>query len=434
MSERLERHFLFLQGPHGPFFRELAGALAAAGAQVSRLGFNQGDAYEWSKAWSYTPFNQPLATLPEFLAFHFRSRKITDLVLYGDTRPRHRLALEAARRAGVRTHILEEGYLRPYWITYERQGANGYSRLTKLNLADIDAETARLRTVDEPTPPAKWGSTRQHVAQSLRYHFQVWTRNGAYGHYERHRELTLTQELLIWLRRVARRPWDIGRRSMVERRLKADSRPSFMILLQLGFDPSMSAHSSFRNIREVVDSCMRSFAEALPEMDPQTILIFKAHPLEDGRERLHRFIPELARRHKLEDRVVFVDGGGLAELLDRPSLQGVATVNSTAAHQALMRKLPTKALGRAIYDKPGLTSRRADLKSFFTDPDAPDKHAYHLFQRFLKATSQIKGGFYADDDREACMGRLVGMMLADEDPYGPCLGPSAREGWSEAAE
>ena len=162
MSERLERRFLFLQGPHGPFFRELAGALAAAGAQVSRLGFNQGDAYEWSKAWPYTPFNQPLATLPEFLAFHFRSRKITDLVLYGDTRPIHAEAARLARARGITVHVFEEGYLRPYWVTYERGGSNGHSRLMDLSVQDMQAALARV-DLDLPEVPATWGDMRQHM-------------------------------------------------------------------------------------------------------------------------------------------------------------------------------------------------------------------------------------------------------------------------------
>mgnify|MGYP003138512366 FL=1 len=37
------RSFLFLQGPHGPFFHRLGQMLRAAGADVWRVGFNQGD-------------------------------------------------------------------------------------------------------------------------------------------------------------------------------------------------------------------------------------------------------------------------------------------------------------------------------------------------------------------------------------------------------
>lgn len=42
-----ERVFLFLQGPHGPFFHALAKMLRVAGARVWRVGFNAGDRAFW---------------------------------------------------------------------------------------------------------------------------------------------------------------------------------------------------------------------------------------------------------------------------------------------------------------------------------------------------------------------------------------------------
>ena len=42
-----DRVFLFLQGPHGPFFARLGQMLARAGATVWRGGFNAGDAAFW---------------------------------------------------------------------------------------------------------------------------------------------------------------------------------------------------------------------------------------------------------------------------------------------------------------------------------------------------------------------------------------------------
>jgi capsular polysaccharide export protein len=34
-------------------------------------------------------------------------------------------------------HVFEEGYLRPYWVTYESDGSNGHSQLTKLSVTDM---------------------------------------------------------------------------------------------------------------------------------------------------------------------------------------------------------------------------------------------------------------------------------------------------------
>jgi len=53
---------------------------------------------------------------------------VTDIVLYGDTRPIHAQAVEIANKLGLSVHVFEEGYMRPYWVTYERGGTNGNSR------------------------------------------------------------------------------------------------------------------------------------------------------------------------------------------------------------------------------------------------------------------------------------------------------------------
>ncbi|MEL6992060.1 MAG: capsule biosynthesis protein CapA, partial [Pseudomonadota bacterium] len=39
--------FLFLQGPHGPFFQRLARMVRHSGADVWRVGFNAGDSLFW---------------------------------------------------------------------------------------------------------------------------------------------------------------------------------------------------------------------------------------------------------------------------------------------------------------------------------------------------------------------------------------------------
>ena len=49
------RTFLFLQGPHGPFFARLARMLNAAGAKTWRVGFNAGDAAFWKDKDTYMP-------------------------------------------------------------------------------------------------------------------------------------------------------------------------------------------------------------------------------------------------------------------------------------------------------------------------------------------------------------------------------------------
>ncbi len=118
------RRFLFLQGPHGPWFRRLGALLGAAGATVWRVGFNLGDRVFWPGP-GYIAFDGPPDRWADTCASLFDLHRITDLVVYGDKRGIHAEAIALARARGITVHVSEEGYLRPYWITYERCGRTG---------------------------------------------------------------------------------------------------------------------------------------------------------------------------------------------------------------------------------------------------------------------------------------------------------------------
>ena len=61
------RCFLFLQGPHGPFFDQLARQLRRSGARTLRVGFNAGDRAFWRDPSRYISFTGSLSEWPEAL-------------------------------------------------------------------------------------------------------------------------------------------------------------------------------------------------------------------------------------------------------------------------------------------------------------------------------------------------------------------------------
>jgi capsular polysaccharide export protein len=100
VTEHATRSFLFLQGPHGPFFHRLGKMLRAAGADVWRVGFNAGDRAFWFGAKGYIPYRGDACDWVETFKVIVVDNSITDIVLYGDTRPVHAGAVVAANEMG----------------------------------------------------------------------------------------------------------------------------------------------------------------------------------------------------------------------------------------------------------------------------------------------------------------------------------------------
>ena len=130
--------------------------LSHTGAEIWRVGFNAGDQVFWSRPDRYCPYREDIRDWPETFGNLIREKSVTDLVLYGDTRPIHALAIQKARQLNLRVHVFEEGYLRPYWVTYERDGCNGHSKLMGMGLSDM-SEALQTGSLDEPAAPRPLG-------------------------------------------------------------------------------------------------------------------------------------------------------------------------------------------------------------------------------------------------------------------------------------
>jgi capsular polysaccharide export protein len=402
--------FLFLQGPHGPFFNALGKMLKAAGSDVWRIGFNKGDEVFWRDAGSYLAFDAPPEEWFDFLENVFAKKSITDIVLYGDTRPVHAQAVSLAKAKGIQVHVFEEGYLRPYWISYERDGANGNSKLMDMNISQMRSALEGLDQV-LPDAPARWGDMRHHIFYGMAYHYFVLLRNGAYRHFRPHRDRGVGREFQLYLKRLLMMPLSSLNRIMATRRIKNGGFPYHLVLLQLEHDASFINHSSFNSMTEFLEVALSGFAEGAPGHHH---LVLKAHPLEDGRTPLRKEIKRLAREFDVENRVHYVRGGKLAGLLN--TARSAVTVNSTAAQQVLWRGLPLKVFGAAVYDQPEFVSKQ-NLADFFSHPTRPDSGAYRDYRHYLLETSQIPGGYYSAKGRRHALRQVVDLMLMDDDPY-----------------
>lgn len=241
-----QRVFLLLQGPHGPFFDQLGALLRTAGATVWRCGFNAGDDFFWTDKAHYIRHTGSLQDWPQHLDRILVEKGVTDIVLYGDVRPIHAIARNAASQDGLRLHVFEEGYLRPYWISYERDGSNGHSSLMQISLATM--RSALRHTLNEMhRPPARWGDMAHHKFYGAFYHFLVLIANGAYRRYDGHRRIPVLQEFRLNLRRLLLAPVYNLQRAVQWRRFRRSGRPYSLALMQLEHDSNFLGHSPFHS-------------------------------------------------------------------------------------------------------------------------------------------------------------------------------------------
>ena len=401
----MQQTYLFLQGPHGPFFRELGRRLQREGAQVLRINFNGGDWIDWpfGGVINYTGSQSDWSA---FIVSFFSERHITDLIIYGDCRSLHRVAIARARAAGIRIHVFEEGYLRPDWITLEEEGVNGHSQLCG-NADDLLPRVFDNRPPDDA--PREGDATHQPVGSSmrwivvycLRYYLFKSLLTFAFRNYVRHRPYRTYQELLLWTGNILRTPLLQMRSRRRRRSLVKRQRPYYLVCLQLDSDAQMLVHSDYLSVAEFINEVLRSFARHAPS---HAMLIFKKHPLDAGAIAYETLVKLEAYTLGIRQRVKFFHTGHLPSLIQES--QGVVLVNSTVGTSALHHGTALMALGKAIYNLPGLTWQ-GHLNQFWTQATPPDPDLYRAFRRCLLDKVLINGGFYNRRGRRMALPRVV---------------------------
>ena len=107
-----ERHVLFLQGPGSFFFLRLAQACKAVGMTASKINLCAGDYVFWPGG-AVTPYRGSFADWPAFIEHYLVSNGVSDVVLFSDSRPYHRIATDIAHGLGINVFVFENGYFRP---------------------------------------------------------------------------------------------------------------------------------------------------------------------------------------------------------------------------------------------------------------------------------------------------------------------------------
>lgn len=369
----MPRHFLFLQGLPGPAFRMLARDLRNEGQRISRINLNGGDWFDWriGDALSYRGRASGWAV---WLRRYLQENHVTDIVLFGELRPRHQTAINLAAELGIQIFEFEEGFLRPNHVTIQRW---------------IAGERCAAGAGLDPSAPERpiTASFKRRMRESTLYWVASTIAHPWYRHYQSHRLVPAWVEMFYWMRRWLRRASENANSQGAIAAIGAA--PFFLFPLQLDGDAQIVGRSSFASMKHALEKVLKSFSSHAPQ---GTFLLIKRHPFDPDMADWAGQISELTGQWNMADRVCYVSRYDLEPLLNQCG--GVVLVNSTVGPLALAKGKPVHAMGQAIYAQPGLT-HSGELDEFWTQAQPPEPAAYDGFVRDLKTQSQVNGGFHS---------------------------------------
>jgi capsular polysaccharide export protein len=379
-------HVLFLQGPSSWYFEQVARRLVARGHRVSRINLHFGDRLFWRLP--ADDYRGGIEGWQPYIARWLDANPITHLVLLGDQRPHHRIAIAEAGARGAEIVCAELGYFRPDWLVLERDGMSTHSRMPR------DAATIRKLAQDYPEPDFTVRSRTpfwRFTALDMAYNLGASMFWPLYPGYRRHAIVHPVIEYLAWGRKLALGPIERRRSARGLEAVKSSTAPFFLLPLQLSTDYQIRAHSPYPDMETPAREVIASFAAHAPT---GSRLVVKLHPLDPGLTPWRDLVERAAKAHGAENRVLFVDGGDLNAMLRTAA--GCVTVNSTVGLEALKEGCPLKVLGNAVFDVAGLTFQ-GPLDAFWTNATPPDPALTADFIRLLAGAVHIRGGYYTQD-------------------------------------
>ena len=383
---------LLLQGPVGDFFQQFSLWLHQQhGKTVHKFNFNAGDEMFYPESMPHTTaYTDTYDAFGSYLDDYIRQHQIQAIVCFGDTRPYHLLAKQAAQQTGITFWAFEEGYFRPFYVTLEKCGVNAYSTLPRKGQFFLD-HYPHLAQQEYHAPPSVPAGFLPMAHKAASYYLHTNLNYRKYPHYIHHRADNLGHYIKLWtLSGIKRLNYWLKDLTFAKRVEAGEFGKFFIVPLQVFNDSQVRIHCDFSSVHSFLLHVLTSFATHAPD---DVNLIIKHHPMDRGFIDYARDIKRFVKKHpKLKGRISYVHDVPLPVFL-RHGI-GMVTINSTSGLSALIHGMPVKTLGRAHYDLPDLTYQ-GNLADFWHHPTPPDKDLFHAYRMYHINITQINGSFYS---------------------------------------
>ncbi|ELR8438748.1 capsule biosynthesis protein [Campylobacter coli] len=371
---------LLLQGPVGTFFHRLAIKMKKNKTKVFKLNFNGGD-------FLFYPSGKRCKCdekdLENFYENFFKEKKIDAIVMYNDCRLIHAKAIKVAKGLGIGIWIFEEGYLRPYCITFEKDGVNANSSLPRDKNFYLSCNILTKESIKEIPSGFKFMAFSAFLYWLFSFLLAPFFNN------KLHHRTLYPFEFLFWFRSLYRKYLYKFTEKKLNQKIYSLEKKYFLAILQVYNDTQIKHHYK-KSIEEFIEELILSFAN---HARAKSYLVFKHHPMDRGYRNYSKLINELSQKYHVEGRIFYVHDTYLPTLLK--NALGCITINSTVGLSAILEGCPTKVCGNAFYDFEGLAYPKK-LQFFWREAHAykPNPSLVINFKNYLLNTNQFNGNFY----------------------------------------
>ncbi|EPV9967629.1 capsule polysaccharide modification protein KpsS [Campylobacter coli] len=384
-SDKIKKEFsgktvLLLQGPVGTFFHRLAIKMKKNKTKVFKLNFNGGD-------FLFYPSGKRCKCdekdLENFYESFFKEKKIDTIVMYNDCRLIHAKAIKVAKELGIGIWIFEEGYLRPYCITFEKDGVNANSSLPRDKNFYLSCNILTKESIKEIPGGFKFMAFSAFLYWLFSFLLAPFFNN------KLHHRTLFPFEFLFWFRSLYRKYLYKFTEKKLNQKIYSLEKKYFLAILQVYNDTQIKHHYK-KSIEEFIEELILSFAN---HARAKSYLIFKHHPMDRGYRNYSKLINGLSQKYHVEGRIFYVHDTYLPTLLK--NALGCITINSTVGLSAILEGCPTKVCGNAFYNFEGLAYPKK-LQFFWREAHAykPNPNLVLNFKNYLLNTNQFNGNFY----------------------------------------
>lgn len=385
------KNILFLQGPLGTFFTNLADRLEKdlGVNKCYQLALNKGDEF-FAKKDRAIKYKGALSDFEDWIDNFYKDKNIDYIFLLGDAREYHKRAINKAKENNIKVYVFEEGYFRPNYITLEENGVNNNSNLPREIDFYLSQEIESLRK-ENVKRKIEIGQVYYYMARSaVIYYLLMYLFNMSYKNYKHHRTRSVYIEFYAGLVNYIRRKKNAITEKSIYNKISNLEKKYFLVVLQVREDFQVREHSDYSSVESYIEEVLISFKES--NKDPKSHLVIKHHPMDRGKVDYSSFIKEVCFHIKLDRKKVFyVYDINLPEVLK--SAKGCVTINSTVGLQSLHHSIPVKVMGRAMYDIEGLTYQ-GSLADFWNEKIEVNKNNYEHYREYLINKTQISGSFF----------------------------------------